>query len=149
MTTTDTEPLYRKVGRRYIPTYSLAGYNYEGDLMPVGSFRLVHAYSDGGRRYAYNVTPDTAAWVAAATLAVHAMTEAIHKANQHTIAGGKPWTKKQQAAIAQANAILEAAGIWSGRGWTTAQAYDVAQAGVDAVTQWVNQPDNAKVNSNE
>lgn len=25
MTTTDTEPLYRKVGRRYIPAYSLRG----------------------------------------------------------------------------------------------------------------------------
>ena len=149
MKTTDTETLYRKEGRRYIPTYSLAAWNYDSDLMPVGSFRLVHAYSDGGRRYAYNVTPDTAGWVAAATLAVHAMTEAIHKANQFTVSSQKPWTKKQQAAIAQANSILEAAGIWSGRGWTTAQAYDVAQAGVDAVTQWVNQPDNAKVNSNE
>ena len=139
MKITDTEPLYRKEGRRYIPTYSLAGWNYEGDLMPVGSFRLVHAYSDGGRRYAYDVTPDTAAWVAAATLAVHAMTEAIHKANQHTIASGAPWTKKQQVAIAQANAILEAAGIWSRHGWTTAAAHDVAQAGIDAVKQWASQ----------
>ena len=145
MTTTETETLFRKVGRKYVPSYSLSEWSYDKDLMKVGSFRLVHAYSDGGRRYAYNVTPDTAAWVAAATLAVHAMTEAIHKANQHTIASGTPWTKKQQEAIKQANAILEAAGIWSGRGWTTAQAYDVAQAGVDAVKRWVNQPDNAEV----
>lgn len=143
MTTTETETLFRKVGRRYVPAYSLADWNYDKDLMPVGSFRLVHAYSDGGRRYAYDVTPDTAAWVAAATLAAHAMTEAIHKANQLTVSSPKPLTKKQQEAIRQANAILEAAGIWSGRGWTTAQAYDVAQAGVDAVKRWVNQPDNA------
>ena len=140
----ETEILYRKEGRRYIPTYSLAAWNYDGDLMPVGSFRLVHAYSDGGRRYEYNVTPDTAGWVAAATLAVHAMTEAIHKANQLTIASGTPWTKKQQAAIAQANAILESAGIWSGRGWTTAAAHDVAKAGIDAVRQWANQPKDTK-----
>ena len=144
MTTTDTEPLYRKVGRKYVPAYSLADWSYDKDLMPVGSFRLVHAYCDGGRRYAYEVTPDTAGWVAAATLAVHAMTEAIHKANQHTVASGTPWTKKQQAAIAQANAILEAAGIWSRRGWTTAAAHDVAQAGIDAVRQWVNQPKDTK-----
>lgn len=144
MTTTETETLFRKVGRRYVSAYSLADWSYDKDLMPAGSFRLVHAYSDGGRRYAYNVTPDTAAWVAAATLAVHAMTEAIHKANQRTIASGTPWTKKQQAAIKQANAILEAAGIWSGRGWTTAQAYDVAQAGIDAVKQWANQPKDTK-----
>ena len=140
----ETEILYRKEGRRYIPTYSLAAWNYDGDMMPVGSFRLVHAYSDGGRRYEYNVTPDTAGWVAAATLAVHAMTEAIHKANQLTIASSTPWTKKQQAAIEQANAILESAGIWSGRGWTTAQAYAVAQAGIDAVKQWANQPKGTK-----
>lgn len=140
MTTTETEALFRKVGRRYVPAYSLADWSYDKDLMKAGSFRLVHAYSNGGRRYAYEVTPDTAGWVAAATLAVHAMTEAIHKANQHTIASGKPWTKKQQEAIKQANAILEAAGIWSGSGWTTAQAYDVAQAGIDAVTQWANKP---------
>ncbi len=144
MTTTETETLFRKVGRRYVPTYSLSEWHYDKDLMPVGSFLLVHAYGHGGRRYAYNVTPDTAGWVAAATLAVHAMTEAIHKANQHTIASGAPWTKKQQAAIAQANAILEAAGIWSGRGWTTAAAHDVAQAGIDAVRQWANQPKDTK-----
>ena len=144
MKITDTETLYRKVGRKYAPAYSLSEWSYDKDLMPVGSFRLVHAYSDGGRRYAYNVTPDTAGWVAAATLAVHAMTEAIHKANQHTIASGTPWTKKQQAAIAQANAILEAAGIWSRRGWTTAAAHDVAQAGIYAVTQWANQPKETK-----
>jgi hypothetical protein len=144
MNITETGTLYRKEGRRYIPTYSHADWNYEGDLMPVGSFRLVHAYSDGGRRYEYNVTPDTAGWAAAATLAVHAMTEAIHKANQLTIASGTPWTKKQQAAIAQANAILEDAGIWSGRGWTTAAAHDVAQAGIDAVRQWANQPKDKK-----
>ena len=137
MTITETATIYRKVGRKYIPAYSLAAWNYEGDLMPVGSFRLVHAYCDGGRRYAYDVTPDTAGWVAA-TLAVHAMTEAIHKVNHYTIASGTPWTKKQQAAIAQANAILEAAGIWSRRGWTTAAAHDVAKAGIDAVRQWAN-----------
>ena len=145
MTTTETETLFRKVGRKYVPAYSLSEWSYDKDLMPVGSFRLVHAYSDGGRRYAYSVTPETAGWVAAATLAAHAMTEAIHKANQFTVPSPKPWTKKQQAAIAQANSILEAAGIWSGRGWTTAQAYDVAQAGVDAVKRWVNQPDNAEI----
>ena len=140
MNTTETETLFRKVGRKYVPAYSLSEWSYDKDLMPVGSFRLVHAYSDGGRRYAYDVTPDTAGWVAAATLALHAMTEAIHKANKLTVASSTPWTKKQQAAIAQANAILESAGIWSGRGWTTAAAHDVAQAGIDAVRQWATQP---------
>ena len=30
-------------GRRYVPAYSLAHWNYDGDMMPVGQFRLVHA----------------------------------------------------------------------------------------------------------
>lgn len=111
------------------------------------------AYEAGRASLAANVIPegitrdDTVhgeTYFTAATLAVHAMTEAIHKANQLTVSSPKPWTKKQQAAIAQANSILEAAGIWSGRGWTTAQAYDVVQAGIDAVTQWANQPKDTK-----
>ena len=140
----ETETFYRKDGRRYVPAFSAGNWDYDKDVMEVGTFRLTHAYSDGGRRYEYNVTPDTAGWVAAATLALHAMTEAIHKANQHTVASSTPWTKKQQAAIAQANAILEAAGIWSGLGWTTAAAHDVAKAGIDAVRQWANQPKDTK-----
>lgn len=144
MTTTETESLFRKVGRRYVPTYSLSEWSYDKDLMPVGSFRLVHAYSDGGRRYAYDVTPDTAGWVAAATLAIKAMEDAIQERNKFTVARSTPWTKKQQAAIKQANAILEAAGIWHGHGWTTASAHEVAKAGIDAVTQWANQPKDTK-----
>ena len=132
MTTTDTEPLYRKVGRRYIPAYSLSEWSYDKDLMKAGSFRLVHAYSDGGRRYAYEVTPDTAGWVAAATLAVHAMTEAIHKANQHTIASGKPWTKSSRPLSRRPIPSWKPCRNWKGA--VDDSAYDVVQAGIDAVT---------------
>jgi hypothetical protein len=57
MNITETETLFRKVGRKYVPAYSLSEWSYDKDMMPVGSFRLVHAYSDGGRRYAYERHP--------------------------------------------------------------------------------------------
>ena len=140
-TVTKTETLYRKVGRRYVPAYSEgSSWDYDKDVMTAGTFRLTHAYSDGGRRYEYDVTPDTAGWVAAATLALHAMTEAIHERNRMTVATRQPLTKKQQAAVQRANAILEDAGIWAGYGWTSAAAHEVAQAGIDAVLAYAKAP---------
>ena len=41
--------------------------------------------------------------------------------------------------------LLFVFGLLAMRGeWRTAQAYDVAQAGIDAVTQWANQPKDTK-----
>ena len=140
MTNRPTDPLYKKQGRRYVPAYSIADWDYDKDRMAVGTFRLTYAYQDGGRRYEYDVTPDTAGWVAAATLALHAMTEAIHERNRMTVATRQPLTKKQQAAVQRANAILEDAGIWAGYGWTSAAAHEVAQAGIDAVLAWAKAP---------
>lgn len=36
MTTTETETLFRKVGRKYVPAYSMSEWSYDKDLMPVG-----------------------------------------------------------------------------------------------------------------
>ena len=65
------EVLYRKVGRRYVPVsdWDLNA----GDKMRVGTFRLTYCYADGGSRYWYEVTPDTAGFVAAAMVAHAAM----------------------------------------------------------------------------
>ena len=73
-------------------------------------------------------------------LALHAMTEAIHERNRMTVATRQPLTKKQQAAVQRANAILEDAGIWAGYGWTSAAAHEVAQAGIDAVLAYAKAP---------
>ena len=45
------ETLYRKVGRRYVPV--LNSRTYERDTMPVNTWRMVYAYSDGGRTVSY------------------------------------------------------------------------------------------------
>ena len=108
MNTRPTDPLYKKQGRRYVPAYSVTEWDYDKDRMPVGTFRLTYAFTDGGRRYEYDVTPDTAGWAAAALLAKHAMVEAMRDAaTQHRPATSRvvPLTKKQQYAVAQARAI--------------------------------------------
>ena len=65
-----TEPLYKKAGRKYVP---VVGTWYEDrctDQMKVGTFRLVYCYSDGERRYEYEVTPAKAPDQIAPTVAM-------------------------------------------------------------------------------
>lgn len=145
MTTRPTDPLYKKQGRRYVPAYSIADWDYDKDRMAVGTFRLTYAYQDGGRRYEYDVTPDTAGWAAAALLAKHAIVEAMrHAATRHRPATSKLLlTKKQQQAVAQARAILNEAGVLSSM-WESASPEAVADAAIAAVLQHAKAPDATK-----
>lgn len=146
MTTRPTNPLYKKQGRRYVPAYSIADWDYDKDRMAVGTFRLTYAYADGGRHYEYDVTPDTAGWAAAAALAKHAMVEAMrHAATRHRPATSSAvlLTKKQQQAVAQARAILNEAGVLSSM-WESASPEDIADAAIAAVLQYAKAPDATK-----
>ena len=146
MNTRPTDPLYKKHGRRYVPAYSVAEWDYGKDRMAVGTFRLTYAYQDGGRRYEYDVTPDTAGWAAAALLAKHAMVEAVrHAATQHRPATSSValLTKKQQQAVAQARAILTGAGVLSSM-WESASPESIADAAIAAVLQHAKAPDATK-----
>lgn len=144
MTTQPTEPLYKKQGRRYVATYSVTDWRFDRDAMPVGTFRLTYAYGDGGRRYKYDVTPDTAGWAAAALLAKHAMVEALRSASLlHRPAISKPLTKKQAVAVAQARAILNGAGVLSSM-WESASPEAVADAAIAAVLRHAKAPDATK-----
>ena len=145
MTTRPTAPLYKKQGRRYVPAYSVAEWDYDKDRMAVGTFRLTYAYADGGRRYEHDVTPDTAGWVAAALQAKHAIVEAMRKAaTQHRPATSKVLlTKKQQQAVAQARAILNEAGVLSSM-WESASPESIADAAIAAVLQHAKAPDATK-----
>ena len=144
MKITETETLYSKEGAPLRACIQPAHWNYDGDMMPVGSFRFVHAYCDGGRRYAHDVTPDTAGWVAAATLALHAMTEAIHKANQHTIASGTPWTKNSKPLLRRRTPFLRRPESGAGADGRPRRHTTLRKAGIDAVRQWANQPKDTK-----
>ena len=137
MTEHETTPLFRKRGRRYVPAYSEVGFDrYDRDMMAVGSFRLTHAYNDGGRRYEYDVTSDTAALVAALVLYQVELERIILEAavavpmrDQNT----RQFTPKQQAVLVRYQAeMLEAGGslpTW----WSVGSAHGIARAARDAV----------------
>lgn len=129
-----TEPLFRKVGRKYVPVSANWGeYNYR-DTMAVETFRLVYAYSDGGRRYEYDVTPATAPAAAAMMIARKAMEEAIGEASKMRPMGGlKPYTKKQQALIAK---FREDMGGFYPSHWTQNSAHEISQAAIKAVLEF-------------
>lgn len=122
--------LYVKRGRRY----EVFGNAEQFDLMRAGQWRLTYCYRDGGRRFAYDVRPDSAGFVAAAQLAAVAMEEAITKA-----AAGTPdhasheYTPAQLAALEKARADLMAAGLTLPTWWRMGSAHEIAQAVVDAV----------------
>lgn len=130
------ETLYRKVGRRYVPV--LNSRTYERDTMHVNTWRMVYAYSEGGRRYQYEVKPDTASFRAAAMLAKQAMVDAILKASAATldVQDGRPFTQKQKRIIKRFRAEMAAAGgilpVW----WVHTSAEDVANAAIKAVEDW-------------
>lgn len=118
---------------RYTLAYSHISDYHIVDAMKVNTFRLVHAYGEGGRRYHYDVTPDTAAFVAAASIAEEAMVKAMMDANQvHPAQPLEKYTEKQLAAINQARDIMQAAGVFVTH-WQYPGMHDIVKAGIDAV----------------
>lgn len=104
-----------------------------GDVMPVNTFRLVHAVGSGGYRYHYDVTPDTASFVAAASIAEEAMVDAMMDASKVQPAQDlSKYTIKQLEAIRKARDIMESAGCFVSH-WKHAGVHDIVRAGIDAV----------------
>ena len=130
MKTTPTQTLYKKVGRKYVPVEAYWHEQHDVDRLTVGSFRLTYAYADGGKRYEYDVQPDTAGFVAAALIAKHAMCEAITEASRMRPSGQIPYTKKQLALIAQFRKDMGGMmPVW----WTENDGYAIADAAIEAV----------------
>ena len=129
-----TEVLYKKVGRKYVPVrQTFAG--YDSPTIPVGTFVLTYAYTDGGRSYTYDVTPDTASFVAAAKVAQKAMEEAIQEKCKYKPEHVK-WTTKQQAIMQDFQRQMFKAGGNMPTWWTSASGYEIAQAGIDAARDY-------------
>lgn len=128
-----TDTLYRKKGRRYIPERTTFG-DYEMSIK-TGSFVLVHAYSDGGRMYHYEVKPDNASFVAAAQVARLAMVEAMRKASpaRPQLPRTTPYTKKQLAVIKEFRQKMADAGGMLPDFWIHTSLEEIAQAGIDAL----------------
>lgn len=128
--------LYVKKGHRYQPWGHLEqDWHRDGDLMPIGAFRLVHCPAPGHYRTTHDVTPDTAAFLAAAEVAAVAMEEAIRESAAHRPGTTVQMTPQQQEILQRYRREMAAAGgslpIW----WQNSSAREIAQAGIDAVRE--------------
>lgn len=129
-----TTPLYTKHGRRYVLWGNLEGRNWsDGDLMAVGSFRLTHCVAPGHYRYTHDVTPDTAAFLAAAEVAQLEMEQAMAEAASSSPSNGNTYTSQQQRIIERFRRDMAAAGALVPTWWNSSSAREIAQAGIDAV----------------
>lgn len=124
------EVLYKKIGRKYIPVVV----EFDRDILNVGQFRLHYCYAKGAGMYAYDVTPDTAGFVAAAMIARKAMEEMMGEAAKATPSkGGRPYTKKEQETIKE---FRERMGGMFPDWWTHTSPWDIAEAGINAVRNY-------------
>lgn len=125
--------LYKKIGRKYIPQSRVFDFEH---AMPVGSFMLVYAYTDGGKQYEYSVTPDTASFVAAAMIAKKAMQEAIQNKSEYKPIRPAKWTKKQAEIMDEYQYKMRLAGgtfpIW----WGASSSHELADAAINAVKDY-------------
>ena len=126
------ETLFVKVGRRYKPAHQVI--DRYAMTIPVGGFVLVHAYTEGGRMYQYDIEPHRAAFVAAATLARRAMVEAMQaRAPATPKPATRQYTDQELAIINKFRADMAAIGSLLPDWWESATAEAIAQAGIDAV----------------
>ena len=129
-----TEPLYRKVGRKYVPVSAYWPEETHQNRQAVGTFRLIYAYADGGRRFEYDVTPATAPTVAAMMIAKHAMCEAIREASKTRPQGGMVKFNKKQVALIKK--FREDMGSMYPEWWSEAHPHEVADAAIKAVMEF-------------
>lgn len=124
------EVLYRKIGKRYIPAFNVER-SYDNDLMKPGTFRLTYCYTDCGRRYNYDVTPDTASFVAAAEMFRYEMEQAVLEASkaveQQDRDYSKRFTKEQKQVIAQCRDLLDKSGVTTPLWWQHRTGWDMSK----------------------
>lgn len=126
--------LYTKVGRKYVPQSRIFDFEH---AMPVGSFMLVYAYVDGGKQYEYEVTPDTASFVAAAMIAKKAMQEVIQEKSEfRPDMRGIAWTKKQAAVLVECRKKMREVGGNLPSWWSASSSAELADAAIDAVRSY-------------
>ena len=126
--------LYEKRGRKYVPVVE-RWLNGDDDQMAVGTFRLIYCYSEGGRRYEYNVTPATASWVAAAMIAREAMEQAIRDATPAKPKARK-LTKRQQDILIRYRKEMADAGGMLPEWWEYTSAWDLSNIAIKAVEEF-------------
>ncbi len=120
------ETWYRKVGRRYIAVCEAERYDYT--TMPNG-YTLTYR-KDGATHWEYAVKPDSAGFMAAAMASREAMQAAIAAKATYRPSSLVKYTKKELGYIKR---FKDEMGMRYPTFWTQATAFDIAQAGIDAV----------------
>jgi hypothetical protein len=131
--------LFVKRGRRYYPWGNGDHYDNDYSAMKIGTCRLIYCPEPGHYRSRYDVTPESAGWMAAAMLAEYAMQEAMaDRALAQPQPDFAPYTVEQQRLIEQFRQDMAAAGGLTPFYWTHSTPAEIAKAGVDAVKQHAN-----------
>jgi hypothetical protein len=127
--------LYEKKGRRYHYWGNTESYAYMGeDVMRAGQHRLIYCPTNGERRYRHDVTPDTAAFLAAAQIAEVAMeTALLEAARAQLMEPATSFTPAQLAIVRKFQADMNALDVLFPTWWTYNTAGDIARAGIAAV----------------
>jgi hypothetical protein len=127
--------LYKKVGKKYVPQSRVFDFEH---AMPVGSFMLVYAYTDGGSQYEYAVTPDTASFVAAAMVAQKAIEDVIRDKSEYKPdpAHIKKFTKKQADIVIDFRKAMREVGGNMPTWWTQSSSHEISKAAIDAVRNY-------------
>ena len=138
------EVLYRKVGRKYVPAFNAeSSTRYDYDMMKPGTFRLTYCYTDCGRRYNYDVTPDTASFVAAAEMFRYEMEQAVLEASkaveQQDRDYSKRYTKEQKQTIAQCRDLLDKSGVTTPLWWQHRSGWDISKHIIERMKDAVKQ----------
>jgi hypothetical protein len=132
-----SDQLFIKKGRRYVSYGNAGSWCDDRDVMKIGEFRLTYCADEGHYRARYDVTPDTAAFIAAAMIAQHEMEKAI---TETVIAKpsleGQPYTDEQKRIVEKFRHDMAATGALVPYYWLHRSAAEVAKAGVDAVVQF-------------
>jgi hypothetical protein len=132
-----TETLYKKIGRKYVPVSAYWAEDNRMDRLQVGKFRLTYAYADGASRYEYDVTPDTAGFVAASMIAKHAMCEMIREKNT---AGAwcksNTYTQEQLSIIHEFVKRMSEAGAFRPVWWQHNSPHEIADAAIQTVMDY-------------
>lgn len=112
------------------------GHHGHEDVMLAGAHRLTYCPEDGHRRYTHDVTPDTAAFLAACNIAQYAMEQAIAEKAKAAPQRSNTYTLEQQKIIEKFRNDMAEAGALVPDYWTGNSAYEIARAAVEAVRRF-------------
>ena len=131
-----TETLYVKRGDQYIAWGNTdSPLSSDRQAMKAGTFRLIHCSGDGAYRIRTDVTPDTAAFIAAASIAQDAMEQALIEAARVSPKVTSALTAKQRKILKNFQDQMIKAGGFVPHYWHAASPNEIATAGVNAVLE--------------